>query len=143
WDDLLHADAAGLLPPAPGTVSVAVRHPQRPRETYTPQLLEALRRLDKAQQLAGRRRLFYVAATRAKERLILVGKDGSLPRTCWQRWFEAALGLTDEHKEAGRWKDSASGYSVHVITQGAAPEVAAESPAGAITAGLCLEAIEE
>src|SRR5213079_1629714 len=97
---LLPADAAALPAPRPGTVAVAIRHPVRPRESYKPSLLDALKRLDQAQQLAESRRLFYVAATRAKERLILVGKDGKGGRNSWQQWLEEALGVTDAHKQA-------------------------------------------
>jgi len=57
-----------------------------------------------------------VAATRAKERLILAGKqprqkkDGAcyqLPES-WQKWFEEALGITEEDKKKGAWEDSAN-----------------------------------
>src|SRR5205807_7543459 len=94
WDQLLTKDGQENPDLQPGTLAVMVRHPHRPRETYTPRLLKALRDLEKAQDLAESRRLFYVAATRAKERLILAGKQPSLnkdgqPRTLqksWQKW---------------------------------------------------------
>src|SRR6266478_1933685 len=98
-DRLLEGDERDFHSIRAGTLSVSIRHPQRPRETYTPRLLRALRRLEQAQDVAESRRLFYVAATRARERLILSGKqwapkkDGT-PRelpTSWQRWFEEAL----------------------------------------------------
>src|SRR5439155_12291193 len=48
----LLAGDADLGDPRPGTVAVKVRHPRRPRETYTPRLFAALHRLDQAQQPA-------------------------------------------------------------------------------------------
>src|SRR5262249_6326206 len=97
---LLPRDTALFAEPTTGTVTVKVRHPRRRREIYMPRLFGALARLDQAQQLAESRRLFYVAATRAKERLILAGRQpkrpGQLPES-WQKWFEEALGLSEEH----------------------------------------------
>lgn len=121
----LKEDALELSEPRPGTVAVCVRHPRKPRETYKPRLLKILHRLDVAQQVAESRRLFYVAATRAKERLILAGKQ---PRTLtkgglaklppsWQKWFEEALRLTEDHKRTGRWEDPARGFKVAIITE--------------------------
>jgi len=66
WDRLLAKDESEHPEVRPGTLAVAIRHPQRPREIYTPRLLTALRDLEKAQELAESRRLFYVAATRAR-----------------------------------------------------------------------------
>lgn len=126
WDGVLAVDSAAFGDIAGGTIAVSVRHPQRPRgDLYKPQLLRALRRLDQAQELAESRRLFYVAGTRAQERLILAGKepakrqDGS-PRQlpiCWQLWFEEALGISGAHKQAGKWEDASSGQKVQIITE--------------------------
>lgn len=117
-DALLREDAAELPPIRTGTVAVSIRHPRRPRQRYTPRLLRALQRLDRAQQLAESRRLFYVAATRAKERVILAGRQTKRKVSpSWQEWLEAALGITDEHKEAGLWEDAASGLRIPIVTQ--------------------------
>ncbi|MBY0525748.1 MAG: UvrD-helicase domain-containing protein [Gemmataceae bacterium] len=132
WDDLLPADAVALPPPAPCTVTVVIRHPLRPRQAYTPTLLLALRHLDDAQQLAESRRLFYVAATRAQERLILVGKDGRLPRQSWQTWLEQALALTDEHRQNGLWADVAHGFRMRIVTEAVGGALAAEPPVSVI-----------
>jgi hypothetical protein len=124
WDPLLAEDAADLPDVRPGTLSVAIRHPRRPREMYTPRLLTALRSLDQAQELAESRRLFYVAATRAQERLILaarqprVGKDGKprkLPES-WQKWFEDALRLSEDDLKQGFWQDRERGHRIAIIT---------------------------
>src|SRR5262249_32658864 len=119
WDALLPDDAVQFPGCPPGTVAVSVRHPDRPREMYTPRLLRALRNLDRAQQAAESRRLFYVAATRAKQRLILAGKPPAqrasaqaTVRESWQKWLEEALGLTDEHKRNGLWEDAAAGLQL-------------------------------
>jgi ATP-dependent helicase/nuclease subunit A len=99
WDALLRQDAAGMPPVTAGTVAVSIRHPLCPREMHVPHLLLALRRLDRAQQRAEARRLFYVAGTRAKERLILAGQEpgrGRRPEVTWQKWFEEALQAKDE-----------------------------------------------
>jgi ATP-dependent helicase/nuclease subunit A len=117
---LLKRDAAFLQEPRPGTVVVKVRHPRRPRETYTPCLFSALHRLDQAQELAESRRLFYVAATRAQERIILAGRQpsrsGHQPQS-WQKWFEEALGIRAEQLSKEVWTDSARGYTVQIIRE--------------------------
>lgn len=122
-EKLLAADAADIPNAAGGTLAVAVRHPRRPREMYVPRLLRALADLDKAQALAESRRLFYVAATRARERLILAGRQ---PRTTtgrvarihesWQRWFEEALGISDDDKARGFWEDGVRHHRVTIVT---------------------------
>jgi ATP-dependent helicase/nuclease subunit A len=115
---LLQRDAGFIAEPKPGTVAVKVRHPRRPRETYAPRLFKALQRLDLAQQLAESRRLFYVAATRAKERLILAGRQpsrGRLP-VSWQKWFVEALGIREENLAKGVWQEGTQGYTVQIIT---------------------------
>ncbi|HLJ96003.1 MAG TPA: UvrD-helicase domain-containing protein [Gemmataceae bacterium] len=116
---LLPQDAQSIPEPKAGTVAVVVRNPRRPREPYTPRLLRALQRLDRAQQLAESRRLFYVAATRAKERLILAGRQPSRPGRqppSWQQWFEDALGIREEHITRMVWQDPARGHTVQIIT---------------------------
>lgn len=116
---LLQGDAGLVAEPRAGTVAVKIRHPRRPREPYKPYLFRALHRLDLAQQLAESRRLFYVAATRAKERLILAGRQpsrgGSAPES-WQKWFEDALGISEEHLAQNVWQDATQGYRVQIIT---------------------------
>jgi len=128
-DRLLEGDEENFPSIRPGTLSVSVRHPERPREVYTPRLLRALRNLEQTQDLAESRRLFYVAATRARERLILSGKqwapkkDGT-PRELpisWQRWFENTLGIDEEHKRKGFWHDPANDWEVKIVTDLAPP----------------------
>jgi ATP-dependent helicase/nuclease subunit A len=132
WDVLLPDDAAQIPHCRSGTVALSVRHPCRPRETYTPRLLEALRNLDRAQQLAESRRLFYVAATRAKECLILAGKPSARARVSWQKWYADALGLTGEHKQRGVWEDAAAGLRVIIHSEveevGPSQEIAPAMP---------------
>jgi ATP-dependent helicase/nuclease subunit A len=151
WDDLLPEDVGQFPGLRPGTVAVSVRHPRRPREMYTPRLLHALRRLDRAQEVAEARRLFYVAATRAQERLILVGKqfaplkDGRpahVPES-WQKWFEDALGLTDAHKRQGFWENAAKGHRVTIITEPSDAPPAAVSPPDPVDQPLDLQPIHE
>jgi ATP-dependent exoDNAse (exonuclease V) beta subunit len=119
-EPLLHRHAAHLPEPSPGTVAVKVRHPRRPRELYTSCLLRALQQLDLAQQLAESRRLFYVAATRAKERLILAGRPSNRPGQSWQKWFGDALGITEEHLAQNVWQDTHQGHMVQIITDASA-----------------------
>jgi ATP-dependent helicase/nuclease subunit A len=124
WDNLLAEDAGQIGTVPPGTLAVSIRHPRRPREMFSSSVFKALRKLDRAQELAESRRLLYVAATRAKERLILAGKqpkqrkDGELKKLadCWQKWFEEALGLTEEDKKKGTWEDPAHGFQVRITT---------------------------
>jgi ATP-dependent helicase/nuclease subunit A len=122
--DRLPDGTAGLPSRMPGTIAVRIRHPLRPREVYSASLLKALHQLDRAQQLAESRRLFYVAGTRAQERLILAGrwlkpnKNGERKKMqCWQWWFEDALGIKESHKSAGLWEDPERGWRVAIITQ--------------------------
>ncbi|MGE3809549.1 MAG: UvrD-helicase domain-containing protein, partial [Gemmataceae bacterium] len=124
-DRLLGGDADTFRGVRPGTLSVRLRHPGKPREPYYPLLLKALQRLDRAQQLAESRRLFYVAATRAQERLLLVGKEPGFTKkgerrtlpTSWQLWFERALEMTEEQKKIGVWQDEAAGQCVTIIRE--------------------------
>lgn len=113
-NDLLPGDAEEFAGMAAGTLALAVRHPERPREIYTCRLLKALRRLECAQDLAESRRLFYVAATRAQERLILAGVQGKNFES-WQSWFDEALGITARHKELGGWEEA--GQRITIITR--------------------------
>jgi ATP-dependent helicase/nuclease subunit A len=151
WDQLLKEDEKDFPSVQPGTLAVSVRHPHRPRKTYTPRLLTALRNLEKAQDLAESRRLFYVAATRAKERLILAGKqfppkkDGS-PRkfqASWQKWFEDALGLTEEHKQKGMWHELAGDFKVRIVTDLAADVEREEKPTRPISQCIHLQYLHE
>jgi ATP-dependent helicase/nuclease subunit A len=143
---LLPRDTALFAEPRTGTVAVRVRHPRRPRETYTPRLFNALARLDQAQQLAESRRLFYVAATRAKECLILAGwqpkRQGPLPES-WQKWFEEALGLNEEHLSRKIWQDTAKGYTIQIITTAATREPVSEMKPSAPDTPVALEYIHE
>lgn len=126
---LLRCDAA-LGEPRTGTVAVRIRHPRRPREIYTSRLFAALHRLDQAQQLAESRRLFYVAATRAKECLLLAGRElGQRGRTreSWQKWFEEALGITEHHRSQHAWKDAAQDYTVPIITAASSGEAVGQT----------------
>ncbi len=150
-DVLLKEDTQELPEPRPGTVAVSVRHPRRPREMYAPRLLKALHRLDVAQQVAESRRLFYVAATRAKERLILAGKPprllskggtAKLP-VSWQKWFEEALQLTEAHKQRQLWEDPAHGFRVTIITEAQGGEPVAEVIPEVPTEPLALQIIQE
>lgn len=140
-DQLLPTDAEEFAGIPPGALALAVRHPDRPRETYTCRLLKALRRLECAQDLAESRRLFYVAATRAKERLILAGMQGKNHES-WQSWFDEALGIEPRHKELGLWEDR--DHCVRIITR--RPEDMTPVPApplGKLTDDVALAAIRE
>jgi ATP-dependent exoDNAse (exonuclease V) beta subunit len=143
---LLPRDTAVFGEPRTGTVAVKIRHPRRPREIYTPRLFAALARLDQAQQLAESRRLFYVAATRAKERLILAGRQpqrpGSLAES-WQKWFEDALGLSEDHLSRTIWQDTAKGYTVQIITTATTAEPVSETRRAAPDTPIALEYIHE
>jgi ATP-dependent exoDNAse (exonuclease V) beta subunit len=107
--------------------------------------------LEKAQDLAESRRLFYVAATRAKERLILAGKqprqkkDGAcyqLPES-WQKWFEEALGITEEDKKKGAWEDSANDFKIRIITDVSPDGEKVETPSQLIPNRICLDYVHE
>ncbi len=150
-DRLLKSDGEQMAEPAAGTVAVCLRHPRRPRETYQPRLFAALRNLDQAQQLAESRRLFYVAGTRAQERLILAGKPprrlqdggvGARPPS-WQTWFEDALGITEEHKRRGVWEDATADLRVTIVTQPAAAGPAPAPPPAPCGGPIDLAALTE
>ena len=98
-----------------GTLYVNVRHPRHPLRTFTCQGLDRLRKLDKRQETAEKRRLFYVAGTRASERLILAGRATKKNDKSWQRWFEAALKIEEHHRQAGVWKHSTEDWQVTIV----------------------------
>lgn len=140
-EPLLASDAPHFAPVPPGTVVVAVRHPLRPRETFTPRLLEALRKLENDQDLAESRRLFFVAATRAREHLILAGQEPKKDGERWQKWFEDALGINATHKAAGEWQDG--DLKIRIVTR-PLPSVPLESaPAGVATIRTALRPVRE
>ncbi len=99
----------------PGTLYVNVRHPQHPLRTFTCQGLRRLRELDKRQEIAEKRRLFYVAGTRASERLILAGRATKNERVSWQTWFEHALKIDEDHRQAGLWENRARGWQLTIV----------------------------
>lgn len=74
------------------------------RDTFQLQILKA-RRDEKSE--AERKRLFYVATTRAKDHLILCGSiiDGCVPSiengSTWLDWTYACLNINDEHIRSG------------------------------------------
>jgi ATP-dependent helicase/nuclease subunit A len=74
------------------------------RDTFQLQILKA--RQDEKSE-AERKRLFYVAATRAKDHLILCGSiiDGCVPSieegSTWLDWTYACLNINDEHIRSG------------------------------------------
>jgi ATP-dependent helicase/nuclease subunit A len=114
-----------------GTVHVAVRHPAYPLRTFVCQGLQRLRDLDQRQQIAEKRRLFYVAGTRASERLILAGRATKTKLT-WQRWFEEALEMNDTHRQAGFWQHPQHGWGVTIV-RGSSPEDRSHREALALT----------
>jgi ATP-dependent helicase/nuclease subunit A len=65
----------------------------RPRDTL---MRKIIARQQRRKELAERRRLLYVAATRAQDHLILVGQISAEPSPragCWQDWIRDILGL--------------------------------------------------
>lgn len=149
WDALLPEDAAQFSDLAGATMAISVRHPRRPREQYKPRLLRALERLDAAQEVAESRRLFYVAATRAKEHLILAGKQPSKnkdgtprrQRESWQKWFEDALRLTEADQQRGFWEDPAGGLRVVIFSEPPGVPAAIERPPYVPTVSFALQSI--
>ncbi|MBM4071774.1 MAG: hypothetical protein FJ271_23035 [Planctomycetes bacterium] len=138
-DQLLPGDAEEFAVAA-GTLALAVRHPDRPRETHPSRLLKALRRLECAQDLAESRRLFYVAATRAQERLILAGVQGRNFES-WQTWFDEALGIEPRHKEQGLWQEA--GQHITIITRPDNMPPLPPPPLAALTDDVSLAPIRE
>lgn len=130
-------------PDAPGTLYLNVRHPRHPLRTFTCQGLSRLRELDKRQEIAEKRRLFYVAGTRASERLILAGRVTKKRSTSWQQWFEDALQIDEEHRQAGLWKHPDRDWQ---ITISGAPQVRTQiehQPEKMVAPGVDLATIEE
>lgn len=93
------------------------------RDTFQLQILKN-RRDEKSE--AERKRLFYVAATRAKDHLILCGSiiDKCMPSleegSTWLDWTYACLGINDENIKSGvvsfGWPDSSSNIlAIHII----------------------------
>ena len=67
---------------------LSIRNPQRGYEPYRHPHYEMLRRLDQYRQTAEEKRLLYVALTRARERLVLIGKKSGRPS--YARWLQEA-----------------------------------------------------
>ena len=67
---------------------LSIRNPQRGYEEYRHPQYEMLRRLDRYRQTAEEKRLLYVALTRARETLVLIGKKSGRPS--YARWLQEA-----------------------------------------------------
>lgn len=72
-------------------------NPDKSYEASQPAIAAAIRKRQAQKTIAEEKRLFYVAATRARDRLILSGSVGSNdepPTNCWFSWLLDALDLT-------------------------------------------------
>ncbi|NLY75224.1 MAG: UvrD-helicase domain-containing protein, partial [Firmicutes bacterium] len=85
-------------------VGLGMNIPLEEEAVAEPTVLEEIKRLNKREEVSELKRLLYVAMTRAKQYLILVGSGCSDSRgdtletaNCWMKWFELLLPL----KEAG------------------------------------------
>ena len=67
---------------------LSIRDPQRGYQEYRHPQYEMLRRLDRYRQTAEEKRLLYVALTRARERLVLIGRRSGRPS--YARWLREA-----------------------------------------------------
>jgi ATP-dependent helicase/nuclease subunit A len=67
---------------------LSIRDPQRGYQGYRHPQYEMLRRLDRYRQTAEEKRLLYVALTRARERLVLIGRKSGRPS--YARWLREA-----------------------------------------------------
>lgn len=67
---------------------ISIRNPQRGYDPYRHPQYEMLRRLDRYRQTAEEKRLLYVALTRARDRLVLIGKKSGRPS--YARWLQEA-----------------------------------------------------
>ena len=98
-----------------GTLYVNVRHPRHPLRTFTCQGLDRLRKLDKRQELAEKRRLVLC------RRHAGVGAADSGRRATkkndksWQSWFEDALKIEEHHRQAGIWKHSTEAWQLTIV----------------------------
>lgn len=98
-------------------VGLGINIPLEEEVIAEPSVLEEIKRLNKREEVSELKRLLYVAMTRAKRYLILVGSGcngsrGDTPETAnsWMRWFELLLPL----KEAGEEFDF-EGVPVRVV----------------------------
>ena len=81
---------------------IAWKLPQRPGEELKPALHLALSREESRKEEAEDKRLFYVAATRAEDALIINGAVNSKSKGKWYRWLKLALPELDAFiKEEG------------------------------------------
>lgn len=72
-------------------------NPEKSYESSQPSITAAIRKRQAQKTIAEEKRLLYVAATRARDRLILSGSvnsSGEPPRNSWFRWILDALDLT-------------------------------------------------
>ena len=80
--------------------------PAKPDKNYegsNPSIAKVMKKRQEQKTVAEEKRLFYVAATRARDRLILSGSFGlssEPPRNCWFNWMLNALELTEAPNES-------------------------------------------
>ena len=80
--------------------------PAKPDKNYegsNPSIAKVMKKRQEQKTVAEEKRLFYVAATRARDRLILsgsLGLSGEPPRNCWFNWMINALELTGAPNES-------------------------------------------
>ena len=98
-----------------GLVGLRIRHPLLPRTEEANSAHKKAAKEKKARELAESRRLFYVAATRAEEVLILSAQKPRSNGESWRKWFYSALGLQDSHFKAGMWEEK--GLKVQLRSQ--------------------------
>lgn len=102
---LANADAARLVSRPPFQMSrafgVVGRRPDRRLGSSVPALYTVMQARDVASETEEFKRLFYVAATRAKERLIVSGSQ-KISRESWLQWLGESLACPLDEEPAGR-----------------------------------------
>ena len=104
--------AESVMVDSNGFVGLRIRHPLLPRTEEANWAHKKAAKEKKAREMAESRRLFYVAATRAEEVLILSAQKPRSNGESWRKWFYSALGLQDSHFKAGVWEEK--GLQIHL-----------------------------
>jgi len=90
-----------------GQVGLRIRHSDSPRVNFPDSQYEMIKNEIENRETAESRRLFYVAATRAEEVLVLAGNKPKINNLSWRKWFFKALELEvgDANFSQGYWEE--------------------------------------
>ena len=104
---IVRTQTESILVNQQGQVGLRLRHPTSPRVNFPDSQYEMIKDEIENRETAESRRLFYVAATRAEEVLVLAGNKPKINNLSWRKWFFKALNLAvgDTNFSQGYWEE--------------------------------------